>query len=108
MKKQNKSIVTHIIERIKKENILKSALYSARIEGNNLTLKDVETILLPPRQEELYYVIRDHNMVSFDFLRRRFLKIPPRTLRYDLKKLSDKGFIVKIGKTKGSFYNINK
>lgn len=108
MKKQNKPITTQIIERMKRENILKSALYSARIEGNNLTLKDVGTIYLPPRQEELYYMVRDHRMSSFDFLRRRFLKIPPRTLRYDLKKLSDKGFIVKIGKTKGSFYNIKK
>lgn len=108
MKKQNKPITTQIIERMKRENILKSALYSARIEGNNLTLKDVETILLPPRQEELYYVIKDHRMVSFDFLKRRFLKIPPRTLRYDLKKISDKGFIVKIGKTKGSYYSIKE
>lgn len=71
-------------------------------------LQKKETILLPPRQEELYYVVRDHSMSSFDFLRRRFLKIPPRTLRYDLKKLSDKGFIVKIGRTKGSFYSIKK
>lgn len=71
-------------------------------------LQKKETILLPPRQEELYYVIKDHRMVSFDFLKRRFLKIPPRTLRYDLKKISDKGFIVKIGKTKGSYYSIKE
>ncbi len=68
-------------------------------------LQKKETILLPPRQEELYYVIKDHRMVSFDFLKRRFLKVPGRTLRYDLKKLTDKGFIIKIGKTKGSYYS---
>jgi repressor of nif and glnA expression len=43
-------------------------------------------------------------MVSFDFLKRRFLKVPERTLRYDLKKLADRELINKIGKTKGVFY----
>lgn len=65
-----------------------------------------ETILLPPRQEELYYVIKDHRLASIDFLRRRFLKVPERTLRYDLKKLTDKGLVIKIGQTKGSYYRI--
>lgn len=71
-------------------------------------LQKKETILLPPRQEELYYVIKDHRMVSFDFLRRRFLKVPPRTLRYDLKKLTEAGLVTKIGKTKGSYYCVKK
>ncbi len=71
-------------------------------------LQKKETILLPPRQEELYYVIKDHRMVSFDFLRRRFLKVPPRTLRYDLKKLAEAGLITKIGKTRGSYYCVKK
>ncbi len=65
-----------------------------------------ETILLPLRQEEIFNVIKDHYLVSFDFIRRRFLKIPERTLRYDLKKLSDLKLILKIGKTKGSCYKI--
>lgn len=71
-------------------------------------LQKKETILLPPRQEELFNIIKEHRMVSFDFLRRRFLKTPSRTLRYDLKKLVDKGFVIKIGKTKGSYYCIKK
>ncbi len=69
-------------------------------------LQKKETILLPPRQEELFNIIKEHRLVSFDFLRRRFLKIPSRTLRYDLKKMADKKFIIKIGKTKGSYYCI--
>lgn len=73
-----------------------------------MELQKKETLLLPPRQEELYYVIKEHRMVSFDFLRRRFLKVPSRTLRYDLKKLTDKKHIIKIGKTKGSYYSIKK
>ncbi len=65
-----------------------------------------ETILLPLRQEEIFNVIKDHYLVSFDFVRRRFLKIPERTLRYDLKKLCDRELILKIGKTKGSCYKV--
>lgn len=65
-----------------------------------------ETLFLPPRQEEIYNIIKDHNIVSFDQIRRRFLKVPARTLRYDLKKLVDTGLISKIGKTKGSYYKV--
>jgi len=65
-----------------------------------------EIIFLPPRQEEITQIIKDQRTVSFDFICRRFLKIPKRTLRYDLKKLVDKKLIIKIGKTKGSFYKI--
>lgn len=67
-----------------------------------------EIIFLPPRQEEILNIIRDHNLVSFDFLKRRFIKIPERTLRYDVKKLAEKELIVKIGKTKGSYYSSKK
>ena len=60
--------------------------------------------LLPPRQEEIYLIIKEHKIVSFDNIRRRFLKVPKRTLRYDLKKLADKELIIKIGETRGSYY----
>lgn len=62
-------------------------------------------MILPPRQDEIYSIIRDHKVVSFDTIRRRFLKVPKRTLRYDLKKLQDKGVVVKTGNTKGTFYS---
>ena len=62
--------------------------------------------LLPPRQEEIYLTIKEHTIVSFDNIRRRFLKVPERTLRYDLKKLIDKGLTIKIGQTRGSYYKI--
>lgn len=75
--------------------------------------KDVEkeinnknAIYLPPRQEEIRQIIKDHKTVSFDFIKRRFLKVPERTLRYDLKKLCDRGLVIKIGQTKGSFYKL--
>jgi len=63
-------------------------------------------IYLPPRQEEILQIVKEHNVVSFDFIRRRFLKIPARTLRWDLKKLIDIKLIIKIGKTKGSYYSV--
>lgn len=95
-------------EKIQRINTLKSALYSARIEGNDLTIEDFDSTrqraMLPPRQEEIYNIIKDHKIISFDIIRRRFLKVPERTLRYDLKKLQDKNLVKKIGSTKGSFY----
>ncbi len=70
-------------------------------------LQKEQTFFLPPRQEEIYNIIRDHKVVSFDTIRRRFVGIPERTLRWDLKKLLDLNLIIKSGKTKGSFYKIN-
>lgn len=69
-------------------------------------LKKDKTMLLTPRQEEIFNVIKDHNVVSFDFIRRRFLKVPARTLSYDLKKLINKNLVIKIGQTKGTYYKI--
>ena len=63
-------------------------------------------LLLPPRQDEILLIIKDHRIVSLDFIKRRFLKVPGRTLRYDLKKLCDKNLVVKIGRTKGVYYKI--
>lgn len=67
--------------------------------------KDLK-VFLPPRQEEIYNIIRDHKVVSFDTIRRRFAKVPERTLRYDLKKLLDKGLIEKSGETRGRYYRV--
>ncbi len=69
-------------------------------------LKKNKTILLTPRQEEIFNIIKDQNVVSFDFIKRRFLRVPPRTLSYDLKKLINKKIVIKIGETKGSYYKI--
>ncbi len=65
-----------------------------------------EQVILPPRQEEIYRIITDHKVASIDVIRRRFLKVPERTLRYDLKKLQEKSLVMKVGMTKGSFYTV--
>jgi Fic family protein len=63
---------------------------------------------LPPRQEEILNIIKDQIIVSFDMIHRRFMQVPPRTLRYDLKKLCDRKLIEKSGETKGRYYRIRK
>jgi len=59
---------------------------------------------LLPRRAEIYQIIKDHQLINFDTLRRRFLSINERTLRYDLKKLQEAGLIRKRGTTKGAYY----
>lgn len=63
-----------------------------------------ESDLLLPRRLEILNLINDHQLVTFDFIRRRFTKINDRTLRYDLKFLQDKNFITKLGNTNGVHY----
>lgn len=63
---------------------------------------------LPPRQEEIFNIINDQIIASFDMIRRRFIQVPERTLRYDLKKLLDRKLIEKSGETRGRYYRIKK
>lgn len=64
---------------------------------------DIEDLLLP-RRAEILNIIKDHHLVNFDIIRRRFLAVSERTLRYDLKKLTEAGLIKKRGSTKGVYY----
>lgn len=59
---------------------------------------------LLPRRAEILVLITEQTMMNFDQIKRRFLKINERTLRYDLKQLQDKGLIKKLGTTKGVYY----
>ncbi len=70
----------------------------------NLPSSLEQTANLLPRRQEILNIIRDHQMVSFDFIRRRFLNVPPSTLRYDLLQLRKQGFIKKLGQTRGALY----
>ncbi len=64
---------------------------------------EAEDFLLP-RRAEILRLIRDQRLVNFDQIRRRFLAVNERTLRYDLLKLQQAGFIKKLGTTKGVYY----
>lgn len=70
------------------------------------TKKPSSEDLLLPRRKEILDVIRDHKIMSLDALRRRFLKVSPRMIRFDLKKLEEQGYIIKLGETRGVMYKI--
>lgn len=53
-----------------------------------------ETLL--PRRAEILATIRDHEMVTFDQIRRRFLAVSPRTIHNDLQDLIRKKINQKI------------
>ena len=72
------------------------------------TTKTANEDFLLPRRLEIFNIIGDHRMVNFDTIRRRFLTVNERTLRYDLKKLADLGLIKKRGVTKGVYYEAIK
>lgn len=74
------------------------------LEKQNLEATDY----LLPRRAEIYEIIKDHKLVNFDQIRRRFLSVNERTLRYDLKKLADAALIRKRGTTKGVYYEMVK
>lgn len=82
-------------------------LYEASEQLKN-TLSSYENPLaedfLFPRRKEILQIIREQTIVSFETIQRRFLKIPSRTLRYDIKQLEKEGFIKKIGTTRGTMY----
>lgn len=71
---------------------------------NDNFLNKTDLVLLP-RRLEILNIIRDHKMVNLNFIQRRFLRVNPRTLRFDLKKLVDGKFIIKRGETRGVFYS---
>lgn len=62
-----------------------------------------EDILLP-RRAEVLSIIREHQVVTFDQIHRRFLSINSRTLHYDLQDLARKNLIRKRGTTRGVVY----
>jgi len=85
------------------------ALENVASSTKQLVLQKKKTDFLDyllPRRAEIYNIIKDHRMVNFDTLRRRFLNINARTLRYDLKQLANAGLIRKRGNTKGVYYEI--
>lgn len=64
--------------------------------------KPFDTLL--PRRQEILLIIKDHKLVSFDFIRRRFPKVAKSTLHYDLSTLLKKEFVKKLGSTRGVLY----
>ena len=61
---------------------------------------------LLPRRQEIVDTIKDHTLVSFDMLWRRFQKVPKSTLHNDLKQLIKGNHIKKLGTTRGVVYTL--
>jgi len=61
--------------------------------------------LLSPRRKEILAVVRDHKIISLNFITRRFMAVSARTLSHDLQKLVKQGFIKKLGNTRGALYS---
>jgi Fic family protein len=81
-----------------------SVSFAKAIQERSKTKPRNKEEILPARRFEILHVIRDHRQVSFNFIKRRFMAVSDRLLRYDLKSLQDKGFIIKRGVTKGAVY----
>jgi len=60
---------------------------------------------LLPKRQAILDTITDHQLVSLDFIQRRFITTPARTLRYHLQQLTKQGFIKKLGNTRGALYS---
>ena len=86
---------------------IKVAAQSAKEAVLTKQKADAADFLLP-RRAEILKIVREHKIVNFDQLRRRFITVNERTLRYDLKKLQDAGLIRKLGSTKGVYYQVSK
>jgi Fic family protein len=59
---------------------------------------------LLPRRAEILSIVKEHKLVSFNFIARRFQAIPERTLHYDLAQMVKEGWIKKLGSTRGVVY----
>lgn len=86
------------------------ALPQVKSVMNNLGEKSAgsaeETLL--PRRREILETVKYHPYCSFDFISRRFFAVNKKTLHYDLKKLQDEVFIIKVGKTRGATYKVKE
>src|SRR3989344_92609 len=65
--------------------------------------KPEDTLL--PRRQEILQIIREQRLCSFNMIKRRFRKIPDSSLHYDMQILLKKGFIKKLGSTRGVVYS---
>ncbi len=84
---------------------LESILNQIKISFNDFKNPSNLNHLLP-RRREIFEIIKDHPNCSFDFISRRFTKINPKTLHYDLSQLQKEKLIMKAGISRGVTYVI--
>lgn len=88
------------------EALAETAIQAQKLALNKEQVKPEDYLL--PRRAEILAIIQDHQLVPFDTIRRRFMAVNERTLRYDLKKLQDANLIRKRGTTKGAYYEAKR
>lgn len=87
------------------EFILESYVYGLQAGLASATTSIPTTSGLMPRRQEILSLVIDHPLSSFDFIHRRFMAVPARTLRFDIKFLCDHGHLQKLGTTRGVVYS---
>lgn len=109
---KNRSLYYKVLEEPQRDvtdyiEFMLEAIASTAEEVKNQVLQkqkaDIKDYLLPKRSE-IMSIIEEHKMISFETIRRRFMAVNERTLRYDLKQLQNQGLIRKRGITKGVYY----
>ena len=60
----NLNIPVPILEKIKRVSLLKSSLFSARIEGNPLTFNDVQNIGKSDKKQEIFNIVDAVNLLD--------------------------------------------
>ena len=97
--------------RLDEHQRLKSAYYSARIEGNDLTWNEIVKYYKKQKIEELnstcskiYSIVLAHKYTKATDIKKAIKNIKSRTLRHHLKKLQDLDLIKKLGVTNGVYY----
>jgi Fic family protein len=100
---ENKSDRTEFVEFFL-DGLIVSLEQALENKRNTVQNMPEDLLSLPPRRFEILNIIRDHQSTSYDFIKRRFINIPDRTLRYDLHELVKGGYIIRRGVTRGSVY----
>lgn len=89
------------------EFFLEALVYQLKKDATKLNQSQAELPedSLSPRRREILEIIRDHPNCTFDFIKRRFAAVNHKTLHYDLAQMMKKGFLRKLGATKGVVYS---
>lgn len=82
--------------------IAASAEETIELLKNKTEEKPEESLL--PRRGEILAIVREHSLVSFNFIKRRFQKVPDSSLHYDIRILLKLRLIKKLGTTRGVLY----
>lgn len=88
------------------EALSETSKKAAKLIQNAKELNPEDGLL--PRRAEIVKITREQKLITINMLKRRFLSINERTLRFDVKKLVDDGYLKKLGTTRGVYYSLRE